>query len=370
MFTRTHPPALPGGCSFLGRRKVKTLVTGGAGYIGSHTAKLLARAGFEPITLDSLNTGHRCAAKWGPFVQGDLADFKLLREVIGAYEIQAVIHFAAHAYVGESMRNPRKYFRNNVVNTLNLLDAMVDTNVKHIILSSTCATYGVPQEVPIPEHHSQSPVNPYGESKLFVERALNWYGQSYGLRWMALRYFNAAGADPEGEIGEEHDPEPHLIPRAILAALGQIPFVEIYGSDYPTPDGTAIRDYIHVTDLAEAHYLALANILGGGESTALNLGTGKGHSVREVIAAVERTSGCRVPVREAKRRAGDPQCLVADGTKARQLLRWEPHHSSLDEIIETAWKWHASRYDVPARARPGRVTLGAHGGTGQNASAD
>ena len=349
---------------------MQVLVTGGAGYIGSHTAKLLARAGYRPIALDSLDTGHRWAVRWGPLVQGDLADFNLLREVIRAYDIQAVIHFAANAYVGESMRNPRKYFRNNVVNTLNLLDAMVDTRVKHIIFSSTCATYGVPQEVPIPEHHSQSPVNPYGESKLFVERMLNWYAQSYGLRWMALRYFNAAGADPAGEIGEEHDPEPHLIPLAIKAALGEIPFVEIYGSDYPTADGTAIRDYIHVTDLAEAHYLALANILDGGESAALNLGTGKGHSVREVIAAVERTSGCYVPVREAERRAGDPPCLVADSTKAKELLGWEPRHSSLDEIIETAWQWHTSQSHVPARVRPAQVNLEAHGGTSPRAAAD
>jgi UDP-glucose-4-epimerase GalE len=351
---------------FLNEWKVRLLVTGGAGYVGSHTAKLLAGTGFEPITLDSLNTGHRWAVRWGPFVQGDLADFNLLREVIGAYDIQAVIHFAAHAYVGESMRDPRKYFRNNAVNTLNLLDAMVDTRVRHVIFSSTCSTYGVPQKLPIPEDHAQLPVNPYGESKLFVERALNWYGHSYGLRWTALRYFNAAGADPEGEIGEQHDPEPHLIPRAIQAALGEIPFVDIYGSDYPTPDGTAIRDYIHVTDLAEAHYLALANLLDGGESTALNLGTGKGHSVREVIAAVERASGCYVPVREAERRAGDPPILVADGTKAKELLRWEPRRSTLDEIIETAWQWHANQSHVPIA----QVNLEAHGGTGPRAAAD
>ena len=345
---------------------MQILVTGGAGYIGSHTAKLLARAGYEPIALDSLNTGHRWAVQWGSFVQCDLADFNLLREVIRADDIQAVIHFAGHAYVGESMRDPRKYFRNNEVNTLNLLDAMVDTRVRYIISSSTCATYGVPHEVPIPEHHSQSPVNPYEDSKLFVKRALNWYAQSYGLRWMALRYFNAAGVDPESEIGEEHDPEPHLVPRAIQAALGDIPFVEIYGSDYLTPDGTAIRDYIHVTDLAEAHYLALANILDGGESTALNLGTGKGHSVREVIATVQRTSGCYVPVREAERRAGDPPCLVANGRKARELLGWEPRHSSLDEIVETAWQWHASQSHVPAE----QVNLKAHGGTVPRAAAD
>ncbi|HXI39405.1 MAG TPA: UDP-glucose 4-epimerase GalE [Bryobacteraceae bacterium] len=342
---------------------MQVLVTGGAGYIGSHTAKLLARAGIEPVTLDSLETGHHWAVQWGPFVQCDLADFNLVREVIRAYDIQAVVHFAAHAYVGESMCNPRKYFRNNVVNTLNLLDAMADTRVKHIIFSSSCATYGGPQEVPIPEHHVQSPVNPYGESKLFVERTLGWYGKSYGLRWTALRYFNAAGADPEGEIGEDHDPEPHLIPRAIQAAVGEIPFVEIYGSDYPTPDGTAVRDYIHVTDLAEAHYLALASILDGGRSTALNLGTGKGHSVREIITAVERASGCSVPVREGERRPGDPPCLVADGTKARQLLGWQPRHSSLDEIIETAWQWHTSQSRVRARLGQARVSMESHGGT-------
>lgn len=322
---------------------MRILVTGGAGYIGSHTAKSLAGAGYEPVALDNLNTGHRWAVQWGRFVQCDLGDFNLLREVL-------------KAYVGESMRDPSKYFRNNVVNTLNLLDAMIDTRVRHIIFSSSCATYGLAEKVPIPEDHAQLPVNPYGESKLFVERALNWYGHSYGLRWTALRYFNAAGADPEGEIGEDHDPEPHLIPRAIQAALGEIPFVEVYGSNCPTPDGTAIRDYIHVTDLAETHCLALANILDEGENTALNLGTGKGHSAREVIAAVERASGCYVPVLEAERPAGAPPCLVADGAKAKELLAWQPRHSSLDEIVETAWQWHARQSHVPAA----RVNLESH----------
>lgn len=327
---------------------MRILVTGGAGYIGSHTAKLLAQTGFEPVVLDNLSAGHRRAVQWGPFVQGDLADSNTLREVISAYNIQAVVHFAAHAYVAESMHNPRKYFRNNVVNTLNLLDAMVKVKVQHIIFSSTCATYGVPNKVPIPEHHPQSPVNPYGEAKLFVERALTWYGQAYGLRWMALRYFNAAGADPECQIGEKHEPEPHLIPRIIQAATGEIPFVEIFGTDYPTSDGTAIRDYVHVTDLAEAHCLALANLLEGGKSTALNLGTGTGYSVREVIAAVERCSGCPVPVREVQRRSGDPSRLIADPIKAKQLLRWRPIHSAMDEIIETAWQWHEIQSQGPA----------------------
>src|SRR6266403_2198430 len=349
---------------------MRVLVTGGAGYIGSHTAKVLARAGFEPIVLDNLSAGHRCAVKWGPLVEGDLGDSTLLREVIKSHRIQAVVHFAGVAYVRESMRRPRQYFRNNVTYTLRLLDAMTDSWIKYIVFSSSCATYGIPASIPIREEQVQIPINPYGESKRIVERILAWYGEAYGLRWTALRYFNAAGADPDGELGEDHSPETHLIPLAIQAALGEKPALEIYGTDYPTPDRTAVRDYTHVMDLAKAHVTALTHMLRSPENAAVNLGTGKGHSVREVIAAVERTSGCCVPVREAKRRAGDPQCLVADGTKARQLLRWEPHHSSLDEIIETAWKWHASRSDVPARARPGRVTLGAHGGTGHNASAD
>jgi len=328
------------------------LVTGGAGYIGSHTAKFLAQAGIEPVVLDNLSAGHLWAVRWGPFVQGDLEDIDLLREVMRAYQIQAVMHFAAHAYVGESMLHPRKYFRNNVVNTLNLLDVVVEAKVQHFIFSSTCATYGVPQETPIREQHAQAPVNPYGEAKLFVERVLNWYGHCYGLRWAALRYFNAAGSDPEGQLGEQHDPEPHLIPQVIRAATGETPFVEIFGTDYATPDGTAIRDYTHVTDLAAAHYLALTNILNGGKSAAFNLGTGTGYSVREVIAAVERSTGCPVPVREAQRRPGDPPCLVADATCAKQVLHWRPSHSSLDEIVGTAWQWRATRSRVPALVCP------------------
>ena len=333
---------------------LRVLVTGGAGYIGSHTSKILARSGFEPVVLDDLSTGHRKNVRWGPFVHGNLADSALLREVMRGFDIKAVIHFAAHACVAESMRNPSKYFHNNVVNTLNLLDAMVEVRVEYIVFSSSCATYGIPQVVPIPENHHQSPVNPYGETKLFVERGLNWYAQSYGLRWMALRYFNAAGADPECEIGEEHDPEPHLIPRVIQAAMGKIPCVEIFGTDYSTADGTAIRDYVHVTDLAEAHRLALAGILDGGKSAALNLGTGTGHSVLEVIAAVERIGCCSVPVREAQRRPGDPPELVADAAMAHRSLRWQPRHSALEEIIETAWQWHASQSHIPARLRPAR----------------
>jgi len=280
------------------------LVTGGAGYIGSHTAKVLAHAGFHPVVLDNLTRGTAHAVKSGSFVFGDIADSALVRRIIDEHNIKAVVHFAASAYVGESMTSPRSYFLSNVRSTLNLLEAVVNSKVNQIVFSSTWATYGMPERVPIAEDHPQRPVNPYGDSKLFVERLLHWYGKAYGLRSVILRFFNAAGADPDGEIGEEHDPETHLIPRAIQAALGQLPEVNICGIDYPTPDGTAVRDYIHVTDLATAHVLALQYLLQGGENCALNLGTGQGHSVREVIETVEKFSGCAVPVTLRPRRAG------------------------------------------------------------------
>ena len=322
---------------------IPVLVTGGAGYIGSHTTKILANSGFEPVVFDNLSEGHASAVRWGPLVRGDLGDIRRIRQVIVNSRVKAVIHFAASAYVGESVNNPRKYFRNNIANALNLLDAALDSGVKYFVFSSTCAIYGLPGRIPIPEDHPQHPVSPYGESKLFVERALHWYGAAYGLNWLALRYFNAAGADPEAESGEDHDPETHLIPLAILAALGHRPALEIYGTDYPTPDGTAIRDYVHVSDLAEAHVLALRYLMDGGRSTALNVGTGRGYSVREVIAAVERISGLGVPTREVSRRAGDPATLIADATMARRLLGWRPRFVELGEIIATAWQWHASR---------------------------
>jgi len=319
---------------------MRVLVTGGAGYIGSHTCKALARAGFEPVAFDNLSTGHRWAVKWGPLVQADLADRDAVLDALRAHRVEAVIHFAASAYVGESMGNPRKYFRNNVVNTLNLLEAMQDAGVGTIVFSSSCAVYGIPERVPIPEDHPCRPISPYGESKLFVERALEWYGRAYGLRWISLRYFNAAGADPDGELGEVHDPETHLIPLAIEAALGRRPYLEIYGTDYPTPDGTAIRDYIHVTDLADAHVRALDYLRRGGASTAFNLGAGRGYSVREVVAAVERVSGRRVPALEAPRRPGDPPVLVAEVANAQELLGWTPTFRDLESIIESAWRWH------------------------------
>lgn len=329
---------------------MRILVTGGAGYIGSHTAKALARAGYEPVVLDNFGTGHRSAVRWGPLVEGDLQDAGLISKVIKEHEVKAVIHFAASLLVGESMAQPQKYYWNNVVNTLKLLDAMLATNVKHIVFSSSAAVYGTPDKVPIPEDHPLRPINPYGETKLIMERALHWYAAAYGLRSAALRYFNAAGADPQSEIGEDHHPETHLIPLVVRATLGLISFVEIYGTDYPTPDGTAIRDYIHVTDLADAHVLALRYLMEGGESVALNLGTGRGFSVREVVAAVEQCSGGRkTTVRDAPRREGDPPSLVADPGRAAKLLGWRPQYSDLDTIVQTAWKWHAAHEELHGR---------------------
>jgi UDP-arabinose 4-epimerase len=317
------------------------LVTGGAGYVGSHACKALARAGYRPVAYDSLIRGHREAVRWGPLVQADLADAKQLTETIERFEVAAVLHFAAFAYVGESVEEPGLYFRNNVANTLTLLEAMRTSTVRHIVFSSTCATYGVPERVPITESAPQRPVNPYGESKLMVERMLHWYGAAHGFTHAALRYFNAAGADPEGEIGEDHEPETHLIPLVLQAAMGQRARIDVLGTDYPTPDGTAIRDYIHVQDLADAHVRAVQLLLRGGLSITVNLGTGAGHSVREVIAAAERVTGRRVPRREAPRRFGDPPVLVADPSRARELLGWTAKHSDLDTILKTAWAWHS-----------------------------
>jgi UDP-arabinose 4-epimerase len=326
------------------------LVAGGAGYIGSHVCKALAAAGCTPVSFDNLVSGHAWAVKWGPLVKGDIADTGLLAQVLRTYNIQAVVHLAAYAYVGESMRDPGKYFRNNVTGTISLLDAMVAAGTPCLALSSTCATYGLPEHLPISEDHPQRPMNPYGESKLFVERALKWYHAAHGLRSVALRYFNAAGADPAGEIGEEHDPETHLIPLAIQAALGMRPQLDIYGIDYPTPDGTAVRDYIHVTDLAGAHVAALDYLAAGNRSVALNLGTGRGHTVREVIREVERVAGRRIPTRETPRRPGDPCILVAASERAARLLGWCPQHSGLEAIVETAWRWHRDRCAPQSRS--------------------
>ena len=319
------------------------LVTGGAGYIGSHTAKLLAARGHVPVVFDDLTQGHEWAVKWGPLERGTLLDPERLREVFARQQIHAVVHFAASALVGESMSHPSKYFRNNSVGTLNLLDAMRAAGVGTIVFSSTCATYGDPIRVPIDETHPQSPVNPYGESKLMVERMLHWHGVAHGLKWIALRYFNAAGADPDGEIGEDHDPETHLIPVVIGAAMGTRPAVAVFGTDYPTPDGSAVRDYVHVADLADAHLRAIERLESGTGSQAINLGTGRGHSVLEVIETVKQVCGRSVPFTTAGPRAGDPPALVAAPARAREVLGWTCQYADLSVIVQHAWTWHSSR---------------------------
>jgi UDP-arabinose 4-epimerase len=322
---------------------ITVLVTGGAGYIGSHACKALARAGYRAVAYDSLVRSHRNAVRWGPLVEADLADTERFADTVKRFEVAAVMHFAAFTYVGESVEQPGLYFRNNVGNTMRMLEAMRMLGVHRIVFSSTAAIYGTPDQIPIPESAPQRPVNPYGESKLMAERMLHWYGAAHGFTHAALRYFNAAGADPEGEIGEDHEPETHLIPLVLQAALGRRPEIDVFGTDYPTPDGTAIRDYIHVQDLAEAHVKALDHLSRGGGSLELNLGTGDGHSVREVIAAAERVTGRRVPRRETARRPGDPPVLVAEASRARELLGWTPKLSDLDTILQTAWAWQSRR---------------------------
>src|SRR4051794_38785047 len=315
------------------------LVTGGAGYIGSHAAKALHRAGYRVVVYDNFVAGHRGAVKYGELVTGDITDLALLRRTFRQHEIVAVMHFAAFLDVGESVREPAKYYRNNVGGALTVLEAMAGEGVKHFVFSSTCATYGEPIETPIAETHPQKPINSYGESKLAVERALPHFELAYGMDWVALRYFNASGADPEGEIGEDHSPEIHVIPRAIEAAIGG-PGLTVFGDDYPTPDGTCLRDYIHVSDLADAHVKALEAIADTDTSRIYNLGTGLPHSVREVINAVQRVMGREVPWTLAPRREGDPAVLYAAAQKAQSELRWPPRFADLDTIVRTAWNWH------------------------------
>ncbi|MBT4096657.1 MAG: UDP-glucose 4-epimerase GalE [Gemmatimonadetes bacterium] len=318
---------------------MRILVTGGAGYIGSHCCKYLSQQGHEPIVLDNLSMGHEKAVRWGPLAKVDLRDRDGVLNVFKEYRPEAVVHFAACSFVGESMQDPGKYFANNTVGSQNLLDALVAHDVHDIVFSSTCATYGEPDTMPISEQTPQHPVNPYGQSKLMVEEMLAWYGQIHGLRWAALRYFNVAGADPDAEIGEEHDPESHLIPLAIWAAQGKRDQLSVFGTDYPTPDGTAIRDYIHVWDLVQAHLLALDFLQADSGPLQANLGTGNGHSVRQVIDTVGAVTGLEVPSLDTDRRAGDPPELVADARRATQQLQWTPQRSDLPTMVEDAWAW-------------------------------
>lgn len=324
---------------------MKILVVGGAGYIGSHTAKHLYQSGHEIVALDNLSRGHRWAVRWGTLEEVDLLDPPSLSAALKRHRPDAVMHFAAFALVGESVREPGLYYRNNLVGSINLLEAMREAQVNRLVFSSTCATYGNPTTPTLAEDHPQNPVNPYGQSKLMVERVIEDYRQAYGLKACCLRYFNAAGCDPEGETGEVHDPETHLIPCIFNALLQGTP-LQLYGNDYPTPDGTCVRDYIHVLDLASAHRLALEQLEKA--RPAYNLGTGRGYSVREVISVVERVTGRTVKVQECPRRPGDPPSLVADGSRARQELGWEPRQSDLEAIVATAWKWHCQYFCQPS----------------------
>ncbi|HLU77288.1 MAG TPA: UDP-glucose 4-epimerase GalE [Burkholderiales bacterium] len=321
---------------------MKVLVVGGAGYIGSHMVLMLAERGHEVVVLDDLSSGHRDAVLAGSFIEGSIADAALLDRVLAAQRFDGVMHFASFIQVGESVLEPAKYYRNNFSHTLTLLDAMVRHDVKRFIFSSTAAVYGEPQRTPIDESHPCAAINPYGRSKRMVEEALADYDRAYGLKSVCLRYFNAAGADPQGRIGERHEPETHLIPLVLQAAAGKRPHIAVYGNDYPTPDGTCIRDYIHVVDLCAAHLLALDRLMQGSDSATYNLGNGAGFSIREVIAAAARVTGRDIAVAEAARREGDPAVLVAAPDKARKELDWRPRHAALDEIIGDAWRFHSA----------------------------
>jgi UDP-glucose 4-epimerase len=319
------------------------LVVGGAGYIGSHMVKLLGRRGCHVTTLDDLSSGHRDAVLAGDFVQSDMADAELLRSVFAARRYDAVMHFASFIEVGESVREPAKYYRNNVANTLALLAAMRDAGVNQFIFSSTAAIFGTPQYVPIDERHPRAPINPYGRTKNMVEDVLADYERAYGLRSVCLRYFNAAGADPEGALGERHEPESHLIPLALQAAAGRRAGLSVYGTDYDTPDGTCIRDYVHVSDLCDAHWLALESLRGGAASQAYNLGNGNGFSVLEVIETAKKVTGVDFPVKHEARRAGDPPRLVADSSAIKSTLGWSPQYADLETIVSHAWAYEKKR---------------------------
>ena len=318
----------------------RILVAGGAGYIGAHTCKALAHAGFEPVTFDNLSTGHRDFVRWGPLVEGDIRDSSAVAEAVRAHDVVAAIHFAACAYVGESMENPAKYYDNNVAGTLSLLNGLRAAGCDKLVFSSTCAVYGQPDHMPIDESVDPLPVNPYGRTKRMVEMMIADFARAYGLKSVILRYFNACGADPAGELGELRDPETHIIPRAMMALQGYVDDFTVFGSDFPTPDGTAVRDYIHVADLADAHVLALRRLLRGEAGATFNLGTGNAYSIRDVLAVIEEVSGRTLPDVVGARRPGDPAILVADARRAREELGFETKLSDMRQIVETAWRWH------------------------------
>jgi UDP-glucose-4-epimerase GalE len=318
----------------------KVLVTGGAGYIGSHTTKELLKQGFEVVVFDNLSSGNKEFVLGGGLIVGDLMDKAAIRNVFKSGDIAAVLHFASLIQVGESYVDPRKYYAQNLISSLNLLDVMLEAGVKSLIFSSSAAVYGTPRQIPIPEEHPLLPINPYGQTKFFVEKILQDYDRAYGLKFISLRYFNAAGADPDGTLGEMHNPETHLIPNILSAVRGKKDYLDIYGTNFPTPDGTAIRDYIHVTDLAAAHVLALQKLLSSSMSESINLGTNKGYSVREIIAKAEKITGKKVPTEQKPRREGDVPVLLASKEKAERLLGWKLRYSKIETIIETAWGWH------------------------------
>lgn len=324
------------------------LIVGGAGYIGSHTNKLLAAKGYKTIVYDNLVYGHREAVKWGEFVLGDIEDKIQLDLVFSRYNIEAVMHFSAFAYVGESVENPSKYYQNNVAYTLNLLDAMMKHGVNHFIFSSTCATFGEPTYTPIDENHIQQPISPYGMSKLMVENILKDYEKAYGLKHVILRYFNASGADPDIEIGENHDPETHLIPLVLDAAIQKRKAIKVFGTDYKTSDGTCVRDYIHINDIANAHILSLEWMLSTNKSNDFNLGNGEGFSVKQIIDVAEKVSGKKIPVIPVERRAGDPAIVIGANSKIQRELGWQPAYNKIETILETAWNWHKKINSISA----------------------
>ncbi|MBJ7900439.1 MAG: UDP-glucose 4-epimerase GalE [Cyanobacteria bacterium RI_101] len=327
--------------------KPTILVTGGAGYIGSHTVLALQEKGFQCVILDNLTYGHQDLVETvlkAPLIIGNINDRQLLEKIFSQYPISAIIHFAAYAYVGESVKAPLKYYQNNLVSTLTLLETALAQGVQKIVFSSTCATYGNPQSIPILESHPQNPINPYGASKLAIERILQDFDTAYGLKSVIFRYFNAAGADPDGRLGEDHDPEPHLIPQVLYTALGRQSQINIFGTDYPTPDGACIRDYIHVSDLAAAHVLGLEYLLRENTSNIFNLGNGNGFSVKEIIDSARRVTGQAIPTQECPRRPGDPAILVGGNQKAKETLGWIPRYPDIDVIISHAWQWHRRRH--------------------------